>query len=191
MDTRHVCILLLIMTKFIIGVLCLIILVYSCFNKKEPLKNLKKFRSFEIGYSNGWTRGFSVWVDSNKIFFSPQTIDTVKYGVLPDSIFQLIKTTFLKITGDTTIKSKDRGCVDCSILGIQTVIGNDTITIRQVGDINNLFWPVIKTLQTFVDSSSLSKLHATLFLESQKIAFPPPMPPIPNGRKFLPPKTIR
>jgi hypothetical protein len=175
------------MTKFAIGLIGLTLVLYACSDKKELIKTSTTFTSFEIGYTNGWTRGTSFWVDSNKIFLSPQKFDTVKYGLLPDSIVRLIDTTLLKIISDTSIKSKDDGCVDCSIVAMQTIIGKDTITIHQIGNINKVFWPVIKTLEKFIDSVNHPTMPAKLFLESQRIAFPPPLPPTSNERKFLPP----
>jgi hypothetical protein len=179
------------MTKIATGLLGLILFIYACSNKNETAKTSIRFTSFEIGYTNGWTRGISFWVDSNKIFLAPQMLDTVKYGLLPDSIIQLIDTTLFKIIADTTIKSKDGGCVDCSIIGIHAVIGDDTISIHQVGNIDKVFLPLIKTLQYFLDSTNHSTIHSVLFLESQKIAFAPPLSPISTDRNFLPPKTKR
>lgn len=177
------------MTKIAIGFISLTLFIYACSNKNETAKTSIRFTSFEIGYTNGWTRGISFWVDSNKIFFAPQEFDSVKYGLLPDSIIQLIDTTLLKIISDTAIKSKDDGCVDCSIVALHAVIDDDTISIHQIGGIDKVFLPVIKTLQYFIDSTSHSTIHSVLFLESQKIAFAPSLPPLTNDRKFLPPNS--
>jgi hypothetical protein len=173
------------MAKFTIGLICLTRLISTCSEKKESHKNTMKFKSFEIGYTNGWTHEFSFWMDSNKIFLSPQKFDTIKYGILPDSISRLIDTTLLKIISDTTVKSKDDGCEDCAIIALQAIIGTDTISIHQIGDIDKRLWPVIRTLQYFVDSNNHPTMHAILFLETQKAVFPPP-PPLLNNRKFLP-----
>ena len=172
------------MTKFIAGLISLIPFISGCSNKKVIERNLK-FTTFEIGYTNGWTRGLCFWMDSNKIFFSPQRFDTIKYGLVPDSIIEIIDTVLLKIISDTTIKSKDNGCVDCSILAMQTVVGKDTFTIHQIGNIDKTFWPLLKTLPNFIDNDEHAKMCAELFLETQKIIFPPPLPPISNHRKFL------
>jgi len=174
------------MIKFAIGVVGLTLLISACSDKKKLGNTSTKFTTFEIGYTNGWTKGFSFWVDSNKIFLSPHKFDTIKYGLLPDSLMLLIDTTLLKILSDTSIKSKDDGCVDCSIFAMQTIIGKDTIIIHQIGNINKVFWPVIKTIERFVDSVNHATMRATLFLESQRIVLPPPLPPTSNDKKFLP-----
>jgi hypothetical protein len=51
---------------------------------------------------------------------------------------------------------------------MQTIIDKDTIVIHQVGNIDEVFWPVIKTLKKFIDSVNHATIHATLFLETQK-----------------------
>lgn len=176
------------MTRPGIQLIIIIFLLYSCSDHAKTVTS-KKVTSFEIGYSNGWTTGISFCVDSNEVFFAPQKFDSVKYGLLPDSIFRLIKSTLLKVISDTTIKSKDDDCVDCSVLGLQAIIGQDTIRIHQVGKIDSVFIPLIKSIQNFVDSTNHPIIHAVLFLESQKIAFSPPVPPLSDSIKFLSPDT--
>jgi hypothetical protein len=175
------------MEKVTTGLLCIIIFVCACSHKKKAVSPLIKFTSFEISYTNGWTKGVCFRVDSNKIFLAPQSYDSVKYALLPDSTLRLIDTTLSWIVSDTTIKSKDDGCVDCPIVALQSVIGSDTISIRQVGNIHKIFWPVIRAVQYFIDNVHHSTIRAALFLRTQEMAFPPP-PPLSNKRKFLPPK---
>ena len=163
--------------KFITTPLIVWFLVISCSHEERIQKVKSTFDSFEIGYANGWTKGFSFRADSNGIFFSPNGNDSLRYGILPDSIIQLIDKTLSKVVKDTSIKSKDRNCVDCSDLAMLSIIKGDTIFIRQAGDIDSVFWPVIKTLETFIDSGNYAKIKGNLFLESQKVAFAPPPPP--------------
>lgn len=174
------------MTRLSSQLIIITILLYSCSDRKQTRISSKKFASFEIGYSNGWTDGISFWVDSNKIFFAPQKYDLVKYGLVPDSIFTVIDMTLQKIISDTTIKSKDRSCEDCLVFGLQTIIGQDTIIIHQRGDIDNVFKPLIKTIQFFIDSISHPTIRSRLFLESQNIAFAPPLPTPPVNSNFPP-----
>jgi hypothetical protein len=144
------------------------------------------FRSFEIGYTNGGRDNFSFWTDSNYIFFSPQKSDSIKYGILPDSILRIIDTALIKMISDPRIKSKDDGCQDCSIVALRAITGTDTISIRQVGNIDIRLGPVISTLQNFIDSNSHPTMHAIVFLETQK-AVSYPVPPLINKTKFLRP----
>lgn len=172
------------MRRYVFRIMYLTVLTYACSNQRERTKSPIKFTSFEISYTNGWTRGISLFVDSNKIFLSPQKSDIVKYGLLPDSMLRVIDTALFKIISDTLVKSIDNGCVDCSILAIKTIVGNDTISINQIGKIDAVFWPVIKTLVYFIDSTNHMTVNASLFLETQKGVFPPPLPPTSSHRRI-------
>ena len=172
------------MTKFTI--IALALFLSNCTHKKESSKNITGFRSFEIGYTNGWTDNFSFWTGSNYIFFSPQKSDSIKYGILPDSILRIIDTALIKMISDPAIKSKDDECQDCPIVALRALTGTDTISIRQVGHIDTRLWPVISTLQNFIDSNSHPTMHAIVFLETQK-AVSYPVPPVISRRKFLRP----
>ena len=176
------------MTKLLTALISLAFFISGCTNNNDKARTSIKFTSFEIGYTNGWTRGISFWVDSNRIFFAPQESDKVKYGLLPDSLNQLINETLTNIFLDTTIKSKDDGCVDCEDLGIRAVVGSDTLYIRQVGKLDKIFLPFLKKLEYFIESSNHSTIHSVLFLESQKIAFPPKMSLFTN--KSIPPDSL-
>jgi hypothetical protein len=175
------------MTRHLLAFVVLTFCVCSCSDNYKKLVPSPKFKTFEISYTNGWTKGFSFIVDSNKIYFSPKKLDSMFYGILPDSIFNLIDNIFLKIKSDTTIKSKDQGCVDCSIISIQVVAKEDTICINQTGDLDKIFLSVIRSLQTFLDNGRLQPTRATIFLETQKSVSPTPTPMI--DIKFRPPAT--
>jgi hypothetical protein len=161
-------------------------LIYGCSDKTAIVKNSPTFKSFEISYTNGWTRGFSFIVDTNKIYFSPQRWDITYYGILPDTIFKMLDTTFFKIRSDQNIKSKDEGCVDCSVLAIKIISNGDTTRINQVGDLDNIFYPLIKSLQKFIDSSKHQTIQAMVLLDTKSIVTPPP--PKIDEKKFKPPK---
>lgn len=171
------------MTRFTARFILIAFFAYSCSHKRHPVAALSKFTSFEIAYTNGWTKGFALYVDSNKIFFSPQAAEKVKYGLLPDSLFQPIDSLVLNITSDALTKSTNGGCVDCSIVAIQAIAGNDTFNIQQVGKIDVSFWPIIKKLEYFLDSGNHTSIHGSLSLQSQRLVFPLPLPPISNQRK--------
>ena len=166
-------------------IIFLTIAFYSCSDKTPTTNRTSTFKSFEISYTNGWTKGFSLFVDTSKIYFSPQRWDTTYYGILPDTIFKMLDTTFLKIQADKNIKSKDEGCVDCSVLAIKIVANGDTTRIQQTGNLDNLFYPLIKTLQHFIDSNKHQKIKAVVWLDTKSIVTPPP--PKVDETNFKPP----
>jgi hypothetical protein len=165
---------------------CLIFLLCNCSANIDKPKSPPNFKSFEISYTNGWTKGFSLLVDSNKIYFSQQKSDTIYFGILPDTIFKVIDGLVLIIVNDRTLKSKNRGCEDCSVVAIQALIKTDTIRINQSGDVDEVFWPVINIIQTFIDKGKHQKIRSLFFFETTSSVNP--SPPIVDGN-FLPPKT--
>jgi hypothetical protein len=150
-----------------------------CSNKRTDSKILAKYTTFEIGFLNSQHKGLSFWTDSNKIYFSPQA-DKVKYGLLEDSIIQLINKVVLEITSDTSIKSKENPCDRCSLLSLKTVVGVDTISIFQKGDIDQVFLPLIRTLEKFIDNANHSTFIGTIFLKTT-----PPPPPRPFDSSII------
>src|SRR5688500_18185032 len=77
------------MLRLVARLALLTVFVLSC-NDKRKSKYPKSFIGLEISYSDGWGSSVSVLVDSNGMFFSPITSDSIKYGILPDSIFQIV-----------------------------------------------------------------------------------------------------
>jgi hypothetical protein len=173
------------MTRLAFFTIFLTIPFYGCSDKPLTAKHNPTFKSFEVSYTNGWTRGFSFIVDTNKIFFSPQRLDTIYYGILPDTICKMLDTTFLKIHNNQNIKSKDEGCMDCSVLSIKIISNGDTTRINQIGDLDNIFYPLIKSLQTFIDSNKHQTIQAVIQLETRLVVAPPP--PKIDETKFKPP----
>jgi hypothetical protein len=110
------------------------VFVLSCDIKRKP-NYPKNFISLEISYTDGWTKAISFLVDSNGVFFSPATSDSIKYGILPDSVFEVINTSLAKVINDSAVTSKDDGCVDCSVLAMKMITKIDTLNIHQVGEI--------------------------------------------------------
>ncbi len=175
------------MARFAFFIVFFLTLICSC-SDKVPVANSPAFKSFEISYSNGWTKSFSFIVDSNKIYFSPQRGDTAYYGSLPDTVLKVFETTFLKIS-DQTIQSKDAGCVDCSVVAIKIVSNGDTTRIQQLGGLDHIFYPLIRTVQRFLDSSKHQTIQAVVRLETKSIVTPPP--PRIEATKFKPPIMTR
>jgi len=177
------------MAKLVLTTFFLAIFIWSCVDQTHSTNATTSFKTFEISYTNGWTRGFSFIVDSNKIYLSPQRFDTTYYGIIPDSVFKIIDTTFSKIRLDTNIKSKDEGCVDCSVLAVKIVASGDTIRINQTGDLDKVFYPLIELLQSFIREGNHQTIKAAVFLETQSVVMPPP--PIIHDKKFKPPETTK
>ena len=117
--------------------LLLFVFALSCLQHIERQKSQSQasnFTFFEMSYRGGSYGGFSFHVDSNKIFFAPpihprDALDTVKYGMLPDSVLQIINQLVGLLSTDTTIKSIRNDCVGCSLVAIRTVTANDTIQL--------------------------------------------------------------
>ena len=160
------------------------IFTLSCKDKPKP-KHPKNFISLEISYTDGWTTALSFLVDSNGVFFSPATSDSIKYGILPDSILEIINASLLEIRNDKTIKSKDDGCLDCPVLAVKAIILNDTLNVHQVGEISPRLWALMQTLKEFVGKPGYSRLHSVLFLQTREVVSAPPSPL--NTNKFSPP----
>ena len=162
------------MARFILCACILTILICNCSDKVQSAKVLTDFQYFEISFSDGWAKRFSFTVDSNKIYFSPQQSYITYYGILPDTIYQIINTTVLRVRSDSTIKSKDKGCVDCPVIAVKIVSKNDTIRISQAGDLSNIFFSLLKSLETFINSGRHQSIQSVLLLETKSIVTPQP-----------------
>src|SRR3954466_11173139 len=106
------------MIKFLFLFLLITILNCSCSEKKAIINRTKAFESFEISYKDGWTRSFSLFTDSSKVYFSPQKWDSTFYGILPDSIFEVLNTTALKIVSNK-LKPQKTNCFDCPVIAVK------------------------------------------------------------------------
>jgi hypothetical protein len=141
------------MKRFLLLIFCSTTAFFSCKNKQNTFSSSKhpdkSFISFEITYSNGWTPGFTTLIDSNKIYFSPINSDSLHYGVLPDSIFQLVDSAAFIIQNDTTIKSGELNCDDCTIVAIKVETGRDTIKYFKAGSIHPKLGKAVAILAAF------------------------------------------
>lgn len=139
----------------------------SCSHKASTIQRPNSFTSFEISFTNGWAKSFSILVDSNKIYHSPQSKDMTYYGIMPDSIFKLFDTTFHKIKNDHRIKSQNVNCFDCQILAIKIISKGDTIRINQKGQLDSFLNPLINSLIKFIDSHDHNMLQTTINMETK------------------------
>src|SRR6266496_4874180 len=137
------------MPKFIIASIFFIFVISACSDKKIGNKPSINFTRFQVGYSNGWTKSFAFKVDSNGIFFALKRNDkSIKYGLVPDSILQLIEATLLKTISSKTASSTNNICQDCSTIILEAIDGKDSIFVHQNGNIDRLFIPPKKTTKS-------------------------------------------
>jgi hypothetical protein len=149
-------------------------LAVGCASKRPTVPQRQVFNSFEISYHSGWAKGFSMIVDSNKIYLSPQRWDTAYYGILPDTLFNLLDTAYAKICIDRSIRYKDGSCIDCSAVAVKIVANGDTTRVNQSGDMDKLFYPLINELQRFIDSGKHERMRGVVICETRAIVVPPP-----------------
>ncbi len=176
------------MTRIRVSFFIVLVLFGGCASEMQQAEISSNIGMFEMSYTNGWGKNFSCVVDSNKIYLIAVKPDTIYYGILPDSIFVLLDSCFLKIKANSHIRSHDSGCVDCSIVAVKFVSKKkgDTIHINQTGDINTNFQPVIYAMQNLIERGVHSRINSTMFLETQRIILP--LPPKVDMKKFNPPK---
>lgn len=125
-----------------------------------------------MSYTNGWQAGFSFVVDSNNTYFFQGSIDTTYYGQLSEDLVGLINSTVSHIK-QSNIQSFDSNCDDCPALAIKIVSDIDTIRIKQFGQLDTLFLPVIEALQNFKTQGPHKILQAQLMNETKWIVIPP------------------
>jgi hypothetical protein len=160
-------------------------LSFGCTGKQAEVKMpvpKKSFGYFEISYHGGWQGGFSFTADSNKNFTSPGLfvpigLDTIKYGILPDSIFYSLNKFAQFIQKDTAIRSTYNYCDDCSSVAIKTIVEKDTFRIFQVDEISKPVWQLIEKLDAFINHTKHTYKLAALHLETAKQVASPPPPP--------------
>jgi hypothetical protein len=141
-----------------------------------------------MGYFDGRKGSFAFRIDSTKIFFALQKVDAVKYGIVPDSVARVINAIVSTAMSDSRLRSKDNLCQDCSILVLHVIRDKDTLSIKQVGNIDGVFWPIIRTLRYFIDSVPHPTIQVTLFDDLRKLIFLPPPPASLKDKSFTPPK---
>ena len=176
------------MAKFILAVSLL--MIYGCVNNQkqavEPKVRKANFDYFEISYRGGWIGNLSFRVDSNKIYLSSDGHRVVKYGILPDSIYNSINTIVYSIQPDTIIKLHDDNCTDCSSLAINVKIEQDTIQVFQHRVISNSFVTIVRQLNSFISNSKHNYVNAYMYLPTLDKVLPPPKI---DMTKFVPPST--
>ena len=167
------------------------ILICSCIdNKLKPKTDTYNFTTYELSFFDGWSTRLSISVDTSKVFLAAYKADTLRYGILPDSVFKILNMNALLLFNDKTITNKNKECWDCSEISILATFKNDTVRLLQKGDISDrVFFPLIEVIQKYLETSRSSwKLHPfpQLFFETVKpilAPLPPQVEPPPKKRK--------
>jgi len=142
----------------------------------------KRFSWFELSYKGGWTGHLSFCVDSNRIFFFPSLIkqidgETVKYGLLPDSIFKKVDTLTRQLKSIRSFNPDSNYCDDCTEVSIMAITGNDTTRVFMAADINDRTWKLIEQLEAYKETATLHQLAVSYFYLTTMKDVLSPIPP--------------
>jgi hypothetical protein len=160
------------------------ITIYGCQNqpvKSIPPRQTKAYSYFEISFLGGWTGSMCFRADSTDIYFFPlmyprQLEDSIKYGILPDSMQQLISKT-IRLLKDSSVKSSGRNlCDDCSAVQLLAVTGKDSIKLFQMGDIFPPVLNLVNQLESLQSQGHHQQLRAFIRLSTAADLVPPPPP---------------
>jgi len=164
------------MIRFLFAIGLLIFINSNCSEKYKSAQPSPNFKSFEISYADDRGKHFSFMVGADKIYISPIGFEGAKYGILPDSLYNLINSSFLKIHYDKTIKSKDDSCEDCDIVAIEAITSNDTVIINQTGDINKDVLNIAFAIRSFLDSNRHGTFSLPICRDTRAIVSRLPLP---------------
>lgn len=161
--------------KFIL----LVFIVISFTNCNNEIVNNDKttfkkatFTSFELSYTNGWEKRITFYVDSNKTYFTPlESYYNLKYGILPDSIFNVFDSIALKIK-NKKIGDIDKSFCDCPMLRIKLIYDNDTIKLKQLGNLDKSNHSLIDELFTFKSKCNGMILYSSAYFETKSLLYP-------------------
>ena len=117
-------------------------------------------------------------VDSNGIYFVPQAIDSIRYGVLPDSILNHVDIVLKKIKSDSAIKSNYDYCYDCPQVSILASSAGDSIKLFQAGEISKPVRDLISKLEFFLEQTKGSYIKGLIEMRTTGEVAPPAPPRI-------------
>jgi hypothetical protein len=152
----------------------LIFSLFSCGYKTTQSKTSHGFTSFEVSSVKGYHNEFSFLVDSNKLYFSPEGIK-LRYGKLPDTMYNFIDSSLFAIQNNTTIKTKGEYCNGCSAVSIKVVANGDTNLFTQKGEVSIEVEKLVTKLQEFVYQSEHNIINSVGFWQTESAIMP--MPP--------------
>lgn len=156
-----------------------IIFIASCHTSKKDYKPAQRnFSYFELNYHDPLRR-FQFCTDSNRIFFIPQGLpvmegNTVKYGLLPDSIYNSLNGAVPAIKKIHSLNPDSTYCYDCPEIAVVLVSQKDTVKIYQAGNIDSTFYSLINKLDKINKDSSYNNFKAIYFqLETYSMVIKP------------------
>ncbi len=168
------------MKAWLVFFIYILFILTSCSEKKVERIPKYNFTSFEISSFDGATKLFSFSVDTSKIFIARTKGDSLKFGILPDSIFQVINRKAAQLFQDKSVKSNQNDCYNCPIVSVLSVYKSDTVRILQKGIRNDkLFFPIIESLEKYLDSNKIYraiKYDGMECFETMTKLIPPPPP---------------
>jgi hypothetical protein len=140
--------------KHSIILFCLILLCYACNSKRLKGITNQRFQNFEINYSNGWARAFTVYTDSDKIFIVPfsklNRLSAKPKFQLSDSIRPMFDSLFVQMKKDTALHDIYNGTMDVRWVLVKAYSEKDTLEIYQGYKIAALFQPIIDTMSSLL-----------------------------------------
>ena len=171
------------MTNRIFFLLLLTVFAISCSDRPSKPKETFNFTTYELSFFDGWSRRFSISIDTSKVYLATYKADTLKYGILPDSVFDIINKNALLLFNDSTIRNKNRECFDCSEISILATLKGDSVRLLQKGDVSERFFFIVEVINNYLETSRSSwKLYpfpySQLLFETSKSILPPLPPPV-------------
>ena len=174
--------------------LCIIgfVFIVSCSNKERTKENDTSFTSYELSFTDGWSTRFSFSVDSSKFFLGTYKFDTLRYGVLPDSIFEIVNKNALKLLTDKSIPNTNIKCYDCPSISILVISNKDTMRLLQKGQVSDsIFFGLVDVLSDFLASRNNNSWKVLPFPQTLFETLQPIIPPLPPTIRKREPNEIK
>ena len=162
--------------------------IVSCSNHEQVEKSNTSFTSYELSFNDGWSTRFSFSVDSSKFFLGTHKFDTLRFGVLPDSIFEIVNKNAFKVLTDKSIPNTNIQCYDCPSISVLIMSNKDTVRLLQKGQVSDtVFFGLVNVLSDFLASNHNASYKVFAFpqllFETLEPVMPPPPPPPPSIRE--------
>jgi hypothetical protein len=168
------------MTKRILFYIVGLVFIVSCSNKERTKKNNTSFTSYELSFTDGWSTRFSFSVDSSRFFLGTYKFDTLRYGVLPDSIFEMVDKNAFNLLTDKSVPNTNIKCYDCPSISILVNSNQDTVRLLQKGQVSDtLFFGLVDVLSNFLASKNNGSWKVIPFPQLLFETLQPIMPPLP------------
>jgi hypothetical protein len=176
--------------KRILYYFALVLAITSCTSSYK--KTTTSFKYIEVTFGNGLTKGFTTYIDSNKViercnYYIAFKIDSIKCyrDTLKDNLIDSLNN-LLALVMKENIDSINFGlCIDCCSYTIRILMA-DKLTKIRIKDSDRINLPISK-LARFITKLKVNDKYLiqdkTIF-ESTKMLIPPTLM---KTRKFLPP----